>query len=364
VTLIDQSMGGRIRRQTGRALAGLLGVAAIVHAAGADPKITCGSPTKSGYVNISINLKKGGVPHQILLEDIIFAPGTSGADKAAFISDLITMVLDPNGDYIVPEHAEGSSDVVLHPQNGWEIIGHGIMQDGTGEPDWVAYDGAATGGPALCSVSGTATGTSPTGGEAYVGIEAFGIPARCATSAGMPAQVVEGILMQQLQAQGVGVRWAQASDFEGPFEGMIHDDMVLFMEAGRGGIPVSIFESVADEGLQLDLAALAGPSGAPSSVGSLADVQGLRFEAIPTVFSGGPVSLRYSSARDPGSVRITVHDVTGRLVASLFQGPAGTGGTLQWDARDDAGRALPGGVYFLRFATPRGAQALRLTRVR
>jgi probable HAF family extracellular repeat protein len=56
------------------------------------------------------------------------------------------------------------------------------------------------------------------------------------------------------------------------------------------------------------------------------------------------------SLATPGPATLTVHDVRGRRVATLLDGVEGSGvRSLNWDGRDDAGRALAGGVYLLRF---------------
>jgi flagellar hook assembly protein FlgD len=48
-------------------------------------------------------------------------------------------------------------------------------------------------------------------------------------------------------------------------------------------------------------------------------------------------------------VRIAVFDVSGRLVASLLDGPALAGEhSIVWDGRDGAGREMPSGVYVVR----------------
>ncbi|MFH2052851.1 MAG: choice-of-anchor D domain-containing protein [bacterium] len=51
----------------------------------------------------------------------------------------------------------------------------------------------------------------------------------------------------------------------------------------------------------------------------------------------------------PGQVRITIYDVTGRRVAGLVDEalPAGPHSRI-WQGRDDAGRPLPSGAYYLR----------------
>ena len=52
---------------------------------------------------------------------------------------------------------------------------------------------------------------------------------------------------------------------------------------------------------------------------------------------------------DGETVRIGVYDVAGRRVVSLVDGPQ-TQGThrLGWDGRDDQGRRVSSGAYFLR----------------
>jgi len=47
--------------------------------------------------------------------------------------------------------------------------------------------------------------------------------------------------------------------------------------------------------------------------------------------------------------RVTVHDLAGRLMATLFEGPAAPGlTTLRWGGRDLEGRAVASGIYRLR----------------
>lgn len=57
-----------------------------------------------------------------------------------------------------------------------------------------------------------------------------------------------------------------------------------------------------------------------------------------------------------GRVDLAVHDAAGRLVGVLSAGdlPAGEH-RFRWRGRDDAGRAVASGTYFLRLRTPSGS---------
>jgi photosystem II stability/assembly factor-like uncharacterized protein len=97
----------------------------------------------------------------------------------------------------------------------------------------------------------------------------------------------------------------------------------------------------------------------------------------PAAIGGGSIALR--AAPDPfragttfrfslpqaGPVRLTVHDVTGRLVADLAGGRRTTGPqAVAWDGRDGSGRPLPSGVYFARLRTVTGVSRAKIVRLR
>ena len=49
-------------------------------------------------------------------------------------------------------------------------------------------------------------------------------------------------------------------------------------------------------------------------------------------------------------VVLTIHDVQGRLVRALYEGLHGAGRyATQWDTRDESGRPVAVGLYYLRF---------------
>jgi hypothetical protein len=80
------------------------------------------------------------------------------------------------------------------------------------------------------------------------------------------------------------------------------------------------------------------------------------------------VTIRYRlEPGGRGSFRVTVFDMTGRLVATLAEGAedgAAEVRTARWDGLDRAGRAVASGVYLLRLETVRGVAARKLTLLR
>ena len=69
--------------------------------------------------------------------------------------------------------------------------------------------------------------------------------------------------------------------------------------------------------------------------------------AHPNPFRAASVIAFELPARE--EVRLCVYDLSGRVVATLVRGSRDAGiHTVTWSGRDDAGRILPGGVYFYR----------------
>jgi hypothetical protein len=69
-----------------------------------------------------------------------------------------------------------------------------------------------------------------------------------------------------------------------------------------------------------------------------------------TLAAGGPVPLR-----------VDIHDLQGRRVATLDRGLAATGTTrIDWDGAIERGGAAPGGIYFARVTAGDGARTVRL----
>jgi len=70
----------------------------------------------------------------------------------------------------------------------------------------------------------------------------------------------------------------------------------------------------------------------------------------PNPFSN-KTSISFGLARK-GEVNIAIYDVTGRLVRTLVNGVKESGNyTVEWDGRDNSGRSLASGAYFVRMKT-------------
>jgi len=79
---------------------------------------------------------------------------------------------------------------------------------------------------------------------------------------------------------------------------------------------------------------------------------------------GRATTISYELA-SAGPVALTVHDVSGRLVRRIETGFRSVGEhTVTWNGTDDCGRAVPAGVYFVRFSASGETGSRRVTLVR
>ena len=90
---------------------------------------------------------------------------------------------------------------------------------------------------------------------------------------------------------------------------------------------------------------------------------GLSLAITPNPFrEGGSIAL--SNDRG-GRIEVAVLEITGRRVRQLFQGERQPGEiAMRWDGRDEAGRQLEPGVYFVSARGPEGSVTRRLALVR
>jgi hypothetical protein len=99
-------------------------------------------------------------------------------------------------------------------------------------------------------------------------------------------------------------------------------------------------------------------------VQSLAVVLGTRLLTCAPNPLGRATTVSYELGRG-GTVALSVHDVSGRLVRRLESGYRSPGKyEVDWNATDDHGRRMPAGVYFLRFSAGGQASSRRVTLVR
>ena len=87
------------------------------------------------------------------------------------------------------------------------------------------------------------------------------------------------------------------------------------------------------------------------------DARVVRLSNSPNPFTGA-TNIMFTLTGS-AHVRISVYDISGRTVATLYNGMASEGeNVVQWDGRTGRGEDLPAGIYFYRFET-RDYQATR-----
>jgi hypothetical protein len=75
-------------------------------------------------------------------------------------------------------------------------------------------------------------------------------------------------------------------------------------------------------------------------------------------------AVRFSLAR-AGEARLEVFDVSGRLVATLLEGPQPAGrGHAFWDGRDAGGRPVAAGIYFVSLSAGRESRSVKMLLLR
>jgi hypothetical protein len=95
---------------------------------------------------------------------------------------------------------------------------------------------------------------------------------------------------------------------------------------------------------------------APNPVRDQAVVQ-FQVGAAPLTPNDQPSEARAAestASEQPGAMVVTVgiYDAAGREIRQIFVGPAGTRmQSIPWDRRDEAGRSVPAGAYYIRLET-------------
>jgi flagellar hook assembly protein FlgD len=86
----------------------------------------------------------------------------------------------------------------------------------------------------------------------------------------------------------------------------------------------------------------------------------MRVRAFPNPFNPDVrITIIVPAAVDATAV---VYDVAGRRVATVWEGRAAAGeNRISWAGKDDAGRAVPSGVYFLRVRAGTEVRTTKLT---
>jgi hypothetical protein len=100
-----------------------------------------------------------------------------------------------------------------------------------------------------------------------------------------------------------------------------------------------------------------------SGDGLLPTASSLQLDVYPNPFNPRTI-ISFTLAND-SPVLLTVHDVRGRLVRTLLDGPLAAGRQeLVWDGMDNQQRSLASGIYFTRLTAGESQQVSRLVLVR
>lgn len=246
-------------------------------------------------------------------------------------------------------------------------------------------DGATITGAAIYLTRDALTGTNPFTSSAFgtpavdVVRGTFGGAAVEASDATAPADAVAaGFIAGSAKSNGYAIRveitgagLAAINDsgltqfrvrFPTPNAGTAADYVVLrdgdAPPPGPGG-PPTLAEYMGSSAPFLDVT-YTEPVGVPAAATPLAAA--VMRPSSPNPFRKS-TSLRFALAAE-SSARVDIFDVSGRHVATLFDGrmPAGNH-SLVWDGRNESGRLVGEGVYLARLAAAGAASSVRLVRL-
>jgi hypothetical protein len=107
----------------------------------------------------------------------------------------------------------------------------------------------------------------------------------------------------------------------------------------------------------------------PRSAGATPVPRGTGVPELDLGLRAGPNPFRTGTSvgfhlPEPGRVRLTIHDVQGRLVTQLLDGPTSAGHHApRWNGSNRFGRRVPSGVYFVRLHGDAGTVSRKLVRL-
>ena len=103
---------------------------------------------------------------------------------------------------------------------------------------------------------------------------------------------------------------------------------------------------------------------APAVAGAPAAMNGPQLSAPAPNPARGAVALAFTLPA-AGSARLTVHDVAGRRIATVWDGAAPEGRThARWDGRDESGRPVAAGAYFARLESGGEVRTEKIVRIK
>lgn len=270
-------------------------------------------------------------------------------------------VSDPSAPVLVGSASDVGGTIGMDTQDGWlyAAAGNGglCIYDGTGATGLTFAAQLATPHPAYDVVVD--------GGHAYLGImSSLGLAD--VSDPANPVFVSEYATPQREKALALQGSMLYIVDDRGAILPVDVSDPLAPRALGTAisnGSPKSavatadlVFVASGIGGLEIFPAACPGVSGVEMPAAPAGNVL---LAARPNPFNPATV-IPYALDRAQ-SVRITVHDVRGRLVAELLAGERAAGpGTVRWDGRDRHGRSAPAGVYFARMVTASGEASTRM----
>ncbi|MCP4550215.1 MAG: T9SS type A sorting domain-containing protein [bacterium] len=147
--------------------------------------------------------------------------------------------------------------------------------------------------------------------------------------------------------------WSAQTDLLAGHGHMARDsDMAL----GKNGKPVFVFAKDEMPGFNVWLALDRGTTGVPEPAPGA-----LRLSAYPNPFNP-ETTISFESSG--GYLLVTVHDICGRRLRTLFDGYSNGELTLDWNGCNDAGQEQSSGIYLIRAHSASGGSQMKLALIR